>query len=485
MKKVVVIGSGISGLATAVRLLESESAEPLEVTVLDSSTRPGGNIHSDRVDGYTIEQGPNGYLDNAPTTRDLVHRLALENQLQKADESAAKRFLFRNGKLRKLATGPLSFLGSSVLSVPGRLRVLLEPFARQLPEGKEETIHEFASRRIGREAAEVLIDAMVSGVYGGDIRKLSLASTFPKMATMEAEHGGLVRAMIAKGKERKTARQRAAAMRERGEDPGELTQPGGPAGPGGTLTSFTDGLDRLVYGAASRLGERLRLRTTVRAVAFEPNGDAPGRWTVYIADGDRLNADAVIVALPAAHAVPLLEGIDGPLAAAAAEIESAGLAIVALGYDAQSLGGAPNGFGFLVPRSEGIRSLGCLWDSSIFPGRAPSGKVLLRVILGGAHDPQVADLDDQTLARIAREDLKTTMALTADPELMRVYRHPLGIAQYNLGHGERMRNIHDRLADLPGLWLAGSSYYGVSMNSCIEKAASQAGKIIAYLQNSS
>jgi oxygen-dependent protoporphyrinogen oxidase len=190
-------------------------------------------------------------------------------------------------------------------------------------------------------------------------------------------------------------------------------------------------------------------------------------------------ADAVVVAIPSPRAVPLLEGLDGSLASSVEEIPTAGLAVVALGFDEDALGGAPDGFGFLVPRGTGPRILGCLWDSSIFPGRAPAGRVLMRVMIGGAHDPSAVEMEESALVEQVRSDLALTMGIQADPALSRVYRWPLGIGQYTVGHQTRLDTIHDRLRSLPGLRLAGSSFYGISMNSCIEKAGEQAEEILS------
>ena len=260
VKRVVIVGGGITGLTTGLHLKDraGEVDGGLEVVVLEANEDPGGNIRTRREEGFTIERGPNGYLDNVPATPALVRRLGLEDQIQKADESAANRYLYRKGRLHLLPTGPLGFLRSPVLSIPGRLRVFGEPFSRSRPRGVDETIFDFASRRIGTEAASILIDAMVSGVFAGNVRELSLASSFPKMAAMEAEHGGLVKAMVARMREKKRAKKEVEERRARGEDVEDLTQPGGPAGPGGTLTSFREGLDTLPMAAARELGESLR-----------------------------------------------------------------------------------------------------------------------------------------------------------------------------------------------------------------------------------
>jgi len=480
LRHVVIIGGGIAGLATALYLKDRAAAisERLRISVLEADARLGGNIHTDHCDGFTIERGPNGYLDNVPAMAALVERLGLVPDLQRADDNATKRFLFRNGRMHLLPAGPLSFLTSPVLSPRGRLRVLLEPFARAKPEGVDETIHQFASRRIGTEAAEILVDAMVSGVFAGNTRELSLASAFPKMAAMEAEHGSLVRAMMARKNERR-------------KDVDEPTQPGGPAGPGGILTSFRPGLSVLIERLQSTLEGAIHCNHGVAAI--EPVGagassepfDGVSPWRIVSSAGETLQADAVVVAIPAAKAAPLLTSVDRTLGVTVGHNTTVGLAIVALGFDATAIGGPPDGFGFLVPRSERLRILGCLWDSSIFPGRAPDGKVLLRIVVGGAHDPLAERLDDESLLAIVREDLRITMGLSAAPILSRIYRHPVGIAQYVQGHQQRLDVIHERLHELPGLWVAGSSYYGISMNACVEHAERQSTEILAFLDSRS
>lgn len=479
-KRVVVVGGGVAGLATALALRDAAAAagRPLEVSLVEAAPRLGGNLRSERADGFVVEWGPNGFLDNAPATLDLVERIGLGGELQPADPRAARRFLFRRGRLHELPGGPLSFLFNPVLSLPGRLRVLGEPFAAARPAGVDESVHAFAARRIGEEAAAVLVDAMVSGVFAGDARALSLASAFPRMAAMEAEHGGLVRAMLARGRQRRAAQRDAEARRARGEDVRKLTRAGGPAGPGGTLTSFRGGIETLIEGLARALGPGLETGRALRALV--PGADGPG-WRLELDGGERRAADAVVLAAPATRARPLLAPLDPRLDAVLGEMPAAGLAVVALAFRAAAIGGAPNGFGFLAPRGEGLRLLGCLWDSSIFPGRAPAGHVLVRAMIGGAHDPAAVALSDDELVAEARADLARAMQLTAPPERTWVFRHPLGIGQYTLGHGARLERLAAALADHPGLHVAGQSYFGIAMNAAIEQAPRTAAAVLAGL----
>ncbi len=468
MKRIVVIGGGIAGLATAFELRERAARVPggLDVRLVEAAPRFGGNLRTERSAGYHIESGPNGFLDNVPETLDLVRRLGLEAELCPADAAAARRFLFRNGRLHLLPGGPGSFLTSPVLSLGGRLRVLGEPFAARHPGG-DETVYEFARRRIGAEAAHILVGAMVSGVFAGDARQLSLASCFPKMAEMEAAHGGLVKAMIAQQRSRGAARRKLAKLRERGGDAPEMARPGGPVGPAGRLTSFRGGVQSFTDTLAGALGTGAEVGRAARRL--ERTG---GGWRIEFAAGEPLLADDVVLAVPAAQAAPLLAPLDEELAVAVRAIPSAALAVVALAYEAAAIGGAPNGFGFLVPRGEGPRLLGALWDSSVFPGeRAPAGKVLLRVMIGGALDPEAVALPEDELLAIARRGLAATMGLDAPPERHWLFRHQVGISQYTVGHAARLATIAARLDALPGLHVAGQSYFGVSMNGCCEQAA--------------
>ena len=451
MKRVAVVGGGIAGLAVAHAVRRRDA----EVTVLEASSRPGGNIRSERVDGYLCEWGPNGFLDSVPETLALARDLGLAERVQRSDDRARRRFIFRDGRLHVLPGGPAAFLRSGLLSWRGKLRIAGEPFAASRPAG-DETIHAFAARRIGREAAEVLVGSMVSGVFAGDARALSLRACFPTMWQMETDHGGLFRALLAKVRQRRVRRGDALGS------------------PLGTLTSFRDGTEELVGAAATALGPSLRLGARVTGLRR-----AGSCWRVEAeGDGD-LEADAVVLAGPPSESARLVGDVDDPLAAELAAIPSAGLAVVALGFDESRLAAPLDGFGFLVPRGEGPRILGVLWDSSIYPGRAPSGRALLRVMIGGALDPLAVRLDDAELLAVVRRDLQATMGLSADPDFVRVFRHPLGIPQYVVGHLERLARIEERLARLPGLHVAGNGYRGVAINACVAGAGPIAERVLS------
>jgi oxygen-dependent protoporphyrinogen oxidase len=462
---IAVVGGGVSGLAVTfhLRRLLAGRGDRAEVLCLEAGARPGGNIATSVVDGFTCEWGPNGFLDNEPATLELVRDLGISDRLLPSRSAAARRFVFRRGRLRPLPDGPISFLRSGVLSPLGKLRVLCEPFGPGPPEDGDESVFDFASRRIGKEAAAVLVDAMVSGIFAGDARNLSLRAAFPKMWAMENEHGGLLRAMRARRRARKSGDPRGS---------------GGPAGPGGTLTSFKTGMRELIDALAAAVSPALRTGCRVeRIVALGGGG-----YRLHLAAGLPADAAAIVLACPAWFASSAVASLDPEMSDAMAAIPSAPVAVVHLGYRAGDLNGAPVGFGFLAPRGEGVRILGCLWSSSIFEGRATDDRALLTCMVGGATDPEAMALSDAELVEVSRRDLATCMKVVAEPTMARVFRHLRGIPQYTLGHPARVAAIERRLERFPGLTACGNSYRGISVNACALEAPAVAASVLRHLE---
>jgi len=466
--RVVVVGGGIAGLATA-RAIRGEAPDA-EVIVLESRDRPGGNVRTERIDGYLCEAGPNGFLDSAPATLAFVEDIGLTPYLLPSEDAARRRFIFRDERLHEVPLSPLAFLKSPLISTKGKLRLACEPLSRHAP-AYDESILRFAERHIGREAAHVLVGSMVSGVYAGDAGELSLKSCFPKMHDMDAQYGSLVRAMIAKRRQRRNEN--------------------GVGAPAGRLTSFKDGMESLIRAAVASLGDAVRTNRTVSEVrARRPLRDSRPRLVgarsfTVVSESQAIEADAVVLAGPAAESADLLRELEPEAARQLNGITTAPLAVVCLGYDAAALTadrGPLNGFGFLVPRGEGPRILGALWESSIYPGRAPGGKALLRVMIGGATDREAVDLDDADLLGIVRDDLRRTMGIRVLPAFVHVFRHRRGIPQYTIGHASRVARVELQLRTHPGLFVAGNSYRGVSINACIEDAPAVARQVAIHLQ---
>jgi protoporphyrinogen/coproporphyrinogen III oxidase len=464
--RIVIVGGGIAGLAAA-RAIRAQ-VPGAEILVLERSDRPGGNIRSQRIDGYLCEYGPDGFLDNAPATLEFVNDIGLSPALVPSRDEARRRYIFRNNRLHEVPLSPAAFVTTRLLSTASKLRVLAEPLSARAPR-HDETILQFAQRHMGREAAQVLVGSMVSGIFAGDASHLSLRACFPKMHEMDSEYGSLVRAMLAK------RRQKHASN--------------GMGAPAGRLTSFTGGMEDLVLAAVDSLGPMVRTNRRVIGLQHRSAGSGSPRLVgarafSVMCEGQRIEADAVVLAGPSHEAADLVRDFAPVAAALLGAIDAAPIAVACLGYDAAALAadrGALDGFGFLVPRGEGPRILGALWETSIYPGRAPVAKALLRVMIGGALDPQAVDLPDEQLLSTVRDDLERTMGLHIAPEFVHLVRHRRGIPQYTIGHLSRLERIEIALAAHPGLFLAGNSYRGVSVNACIEDAGRIAAQVAAHV----
>jgi len=469
MKKVIIIGGGISGLSTAWLLGNKARAAgvELDITLLEKEPQPGGKIRSIKEEGYLCEWGPNGFLDSKPQTLDLCGALGVSNNLHRSNDNARKRFIFSNGELHQLPEGAASFLRSRLISWPGKLRLALEPtpFIAAAPTGVDETLADFGRRRLGAEALDKLIAPMVSGIFAGDPETMSLESCFPRIAELERDYGGLVRAMImlAKKKRRDVAAGKVVSSA---------------AGPGGVLTSFREGIQYLSDALVASLGTIVRPDSSV--VAVDKGHGAPYR--LRCADGSEYEADLVIAAAPAFSVAEMLQGLDAGISGILRQIPYASMTVVCFGYERERIAHSLDGFGYLIPRKEGCNTLGTLWDSSMFEQRAPEGKVLLRSMMGGACFPDYVKLgDDEVIARVKR-DLKVTMGIDSDPSFVRVFRHPQAIPQYTVGHGQRLRALDELLAKHPGLFLTGNSYRGIGLNDCVAAAERSADGVMAMVR---
>lgn len=457
--KIAIIGAGISGLATAQAILKQV---PLaDLTVYEAAPRPGGKVMTETTDaGYLCEWGVNAFLDKSPRTLELCAELGLH--VLPADVSAKRRFVFSEGELHKLPEKPPEFLKSRLLSVPGRLRVFGELFSGRAKK-PDETLAEFGTRHLGREAFEKLIDPMASGVFAGDARTMSLKSCFPRIHEVENEYGSLIRGLI--------SLQKKARKEGRKDTPGP--------GPGGILTSFEGGMSVLTDTIAAGLGERIRYATPVQSIEF--TGDA---YLVQTADGGEDPFQVAVLASPAYAQAGMLRAMAPDLSGLVGEIAYPSLAVVCLGYDRNDVAGSMDGFGFLVPSREERKILGTVADSYVFPNRAPEGRVLLRTMVGGARASELAQLADEPLLDIVRSNLAEIMGVTADPEFASIYRHERAIPQYLVGHADRLQAIDAESSRFPGLFMTGNAFRGVSLNDCVLNAGATAEAVLAFMPRS-
>jgi oxygen-dependent protoporphyrinogen oxidase len=459
MPRVVIVGGGISGLALAYRL--ERCATDAEVIVLEQAARLGGTIGTERREGFQIEIGPNGFLDNKPFALALCREVGLGERLIVASEAARRnRYLFLNGRLRLLPNSLLSFLTSDALSWRTRFLLLAERFRPPRRRLGDESIDAFVRRRVGREAAETLADAFVTGIHAGDPKLLSVQAALPRLAELESEYGSIQRGMDT------TARQRRLDAAARGEPPPSASR----------MWSFREGLALLIDTLRTRLrfppltGVQVR---TVRRLANEG-------WRVQSEGRDGWDADVVVLTCPAPEQARMMADEDADLAAAIDGIAYNRVAVVALGYRAADIPSTLDGFGYLSPQRQRRDVLGVQWCSSIFPERAPPGLVLLRAMCGGWNRSEMLDWDDDRLLGAVRNELQQTMGIRAAPVFHHLIRWRRAIPQYHLGHRERVAWIEKRLGRHPGLFVGGNAYYGVALNDCIEQANRLAERVSQY-----
>ena len=433
------VGGGISGLATAYLCAK----RGMSVTVFEKG-EPGGKIHSAHEEGFLLEHGPQGFLDSVPESLTLASELGLEPL--RANETAKKRFLYFRGALQRVPESPPLLIKSKILSLRGKARLAWEPFAKKRTE-PDETVMAFATRRLGHEAAERLVAPMVAGIYAGDADKLSIDSALPRVAKLERDHGSLIRAM-------------------------RKLKASGP-GPRGTLTSFKGGMGDVINALLAKLGPAV-VRAHVRSIEFLGSRDGAS-FRVRTDDSGPAPADAVVLATPGYATASLVPDV-APLA----EIPYAPVDVAFLGYPRDAVPHPLDGFGFLVAPGEDLRVLGCLWESSIFPFRAPDGSVLFRLMLGGARDPGVAGLSPAHVLTLAREALEKSIGIRAEPRLSRLVRHPRGIPQYTVGHAQRVAAATAKESAWPGLYLTGNALRGVGYNDCVREAYAVADRVARH-----
>lgn len=455
--KVAVIGAGISGLACAHRLQQLG----VDVTVFESNSAAGGMIDSVEKDGFLFEAGPQSF-QGTPALLDLIRELGLEPQLQKADPRAP-RYVLLHGHLRKIPMSPQALLASTLLNPVSRWKIASEPFKKSRPPTEEESVAAFVRRKFGNEILEYLVAPFVSGVYAGDPEKLSLKAAFPTLDEWERQYGSVLR----------------GAMKSR---PPKEQRTGTPP-----LCSFTRGAAALPRAMAAKLGDALHYDARAVSVDFAAHPAAAGAACEFriVRDGQEQSASAraVVIATPAYAAAHLLETSSPQLAHTLSGIAYAPVAVIASSYYRQQVGDPLEGFGFLVPRGEKVRTLGTVWNSSLFPGRAREGSVTITSFIGGATDPDIIQLHEENIAAIVAEENARILGITGPPVQVAVWKYPRALPQYNLGHGHIVETIRDAERASPGLYFAGNYLEGPALGKCVENGFQTAEAVRKYLQS--
>lgn len=454
-RQVMVVGGGISGLACAYRLQQLQ----IPCTLLEGGTTPGGLAATAEHGGFLFESGPQS-LQATPTLRGLIGEIGLQEELLEAN-GKAPRFILRNGHLMKIPLSPQGFLVSSLLGARSRWKLATEPFRRTQPPNEEESVAAFVRRKFGHEILEYLVSPFVSGVYAGDPERLSLRAAFPTLEEWEREYGSVMR----------------GAAKSRPKD-------GAAKGPP-ALCSFKKGVGQLPLKMAQKLGASLKTGARVVSIS-RPSHTEGARFELRVsASGaeETLEASSVVLAAPAYVAGHLLDGVSARLASLLAGIVYAPVAVVAAGYAAHQVISPPSGFGVLIPRSQKLRTLGTIWNSSLFAGRAPQGMFMMTSFAGGATDPGIVDLEEEEIAGIVQEETSRVLDIGGPPVASRVWRHPKALPQYNLGHAHTLESIRAAAGEIPGLFFAGNYLSGPSLGKCVDQGFQSAEAAANYFRS--
>jgi oxygen-dependent protoporphyrinogen oxidase len=469
VRRIVVIGGGISGLAAAHRL--TELRPPSHVTLIEASSRLGGTIRTDERDGFLLERGPDSFISEKPEAVALAKRLGLESRLIETNETYRRSFIVRNGRLRAVPEGfqllapsrIWPFLTTDIFSLAGKARMAADLILpRRSANGlSDESLSSFVRRRLGREALERMAQPMVGGIYTANPETLSLRATLPRFLDMEREHRSLILAMLRK------ARSQADAEKS------------GTSGARYSLfLSFDRGMEVLVQALEHALVQSSA--TTITPVDIRKNTRVQSlswtgaSWTIQIQTGETLEADALCLAVPAYIAAQLLSNVDAELSTQLNQIKYASTATINFAYDRAAIQHPLDGFGFVVPFIERRSLIACTFSSVKFAGRAPENHVLLRAFVGGALQPEMFALDETDMLSSVERDLRELLGIKTRPLFAEVAKWQNSMPQYEVGHLDRVEQIDDELSQIPALALAGNAYRGAGIPDCIrsgEKAA--------------
>jgi len=461
MKRIAVIGGGMSGLAAVFRLqTKVDSGAPLEYVLLEASERFGGVIKTEQVEGCVLESGPDSFLTEKSWGADLCRELGLQDQLIYSNDAQRKTYIFVKRRLVPIPDGLMFMVPTRLLPVctsqlfswTTKLRILQEWFRRPPTDASECSVSDFIARHYGREMVDRVADPLLAGVYGGTADELSAQAVLSRFVEMEAKYGSLGKAMIAARKQ-------------------SLGVPNKPI-----FTTLRNGMQQMVNAVLARIPDSSRrLKVPVEQIRGES-----GKWLVMSA-GRTEEFDAIILATPAYAAAALLA--ESPqLSHQISAIRYSSSVTVALVYDNAVRAALPPGFGILVPRSEGFRTLAITFVHNKFDNRAAEDRAVIRCFLGGSRDESVLEETDDKIAGIVRRELEQLAAITAVPLASRVQKWPRAMAQYGIGHSATVAQIRESIAGMPGLALAGNAYSGIGVPDCVRSGSEAVTKVLSDIR---
>lgn len=456
--RVCVVGGGITGLSAAYRLKQ----RGCDVELFEGAQRVGGILGTERFDGYVMETGPDSILSEKPWALALAEELGLGDEIIKTQPGPRGAYIVHAGKLARIPDGfslmaPTSFTAmalSPLMSWRGKLRMAAD-LVLPRREVEDESLQSYVVRRLGRETFERLAQPLVSGIYGAQPDKLSLRATMPRFLDMERDHGSVIRGL------------RARLSKESGNKVGTA------GARYGLFAAFRGGMQTLVDALRNDLGSVVHTGHMVTAVAREPDG-----YTVEVR-GAQHGYDALLIALPAHVAGQVLYGLDASLAHKLFEIEYASAATVTFAFDRSAIKHSLDAYGFVVPAAEGREIIASTWASVKYAGRAPDGKVLIRVFIGGHTGQHLLAESDAQLVAIGMRELSQLMTIAGAPDWSRVVRYPRAMPQYHVGHFARVAVIEALAQKYPRFALAGNAYRGVGIPDAVKSANDAVERILA------
>ncbi|MGI6064947.1 MAG: protoporphyrinogen oxidase [Bacillota bacterium] len=466
MKRVIIVGGGITGLAAAYTL--EKSKQGVEYLLLEKDRRLGGKIITERKDGFLVEGGPDCYLAAKPSVTQLAQEVGLFHRLIGTNDEHKGTFVFSGGRLHALPEGLMMLVPTKIIpfalspfiSWPGKFRMALDFVLPKKKNNYDETLKSFVLRRLGQEALDKIAEPLIGGIHGGDPDTMSLRASFPRFLDMEQKYGSLVRAMLAN-------RKRVPRTRSIGPKTGPSTY----------FVSFRNGMGELVEGIRGKLHGRIIEGCTVTSLERSGRG-----YRLKLTGGEYLDADALILAVPAPQAAELLSPFDAVAAQNLNAIPMASSATISLGYRKEQIPFLLDSFGFMIPHAEGRKINAVTYTSVKWHYRVPGEDyVLLRTFVGGAKNSHLAHAADNEILSWVKEEFRDILGITAEP-VMTSLRHWLNARpQYTLGHLERIALVEGRIQNLPGLYLAGASYRGIGVPDCVKDGIKAAEHALAFL----